>query len=217
MRLHIALYGLLALAAGFVVYRQWSLGRQLDELTKLLGDPAPAAPPREAGKPIAPKAPDTHAERLAALESAIARMRSDIRALEQATGEDPKNLVTDQQILGVLKDHGGKVIESQIKYHRQRWLDQREVGLADFAKRYSLNQEQSDVLWGLLSSEIDQMIEILRDPNSFENPEQAAEAWKKLLLDTDVGAHRVLDPQRVAAWDQVRWLERKILWPWLPE
>lgn len=214
-----AVWAVVAILAGFVAYQQTALGNQLDALERKLGEmPAPsAAAPKAANPRRASGYAASHDGRLGALERAVTSLQREIRTLEQATGETPETLVSDQQILTVMKDHGSKIVEGQIKYHRQRWLDQREEGLAEFTKRYNLTREESDALWGLLSREVDQMIEILRDPESFENPERAAEQWKKMLYETDVGAHRTLDPQRSVAWDQVRWLERKILWPWLPE
>lgn len=204
-------------AAGILAYRQAALGRQLDALSSQLGAAEPVAAAPAPNEPARPSADESHAERLRAIETDLARARYAIRLLEQATGEAPANLVSDQEIWTVMKEHGSKVMENQISYHRERWMDTREVALADFAKRYNLDERQSDVLWGLLSSEIDAMLEILRDPQTFENPEQAAAQWKKTLLDTDSAAHKVLAPQGAIAWDQTRFIERKLLWPWLPD
>ncbi|HKU44986.1 MAG TPA: hypothetical protein VJR89_42795, partial [Polyangiales bacterium] len=152
------------------------------------------------------------------LEDGLRSLRSDFRSLEKATADLPQDkTVNDQQILSVMKEQGAKAMETQLKYHRERWLDQREQALNSFVKRYSLNESQNDQLWGLLSGEIDKMIDILRKPESFEDPEHAAQEWKQMLLETDAAAHKVLDPQAALAWDQQRTMERKVLWPWLPE
>jgi hypothetical protein len=207
--------------AVFLGYREWMLERRVEALTRELGstgaDPTdipPAAPERT----VAGAAPssDTLAKRLSALEAGLASVRADLRSLEKATSDLPQ-VVTDQQILSVMKDHGAKVMEKQLKYHRERWLEQRELALNDFSRRFNLSQRQSDQIWSLLSSEADKMVDILRNPESFEDPERAAKVWKQLLHDTDAGVHQVLDPQAAVAWDQARFIERKLLWPWLPD
>lgn len=208
--------------AGYLGYRQWTLERRLDELSRQLGaaqsgDTVSAQAPPPSAQAVAPAVPTSYAERIRALETGLASARADIRSLEKATADLPEKGATDQQILSVMKEQGAKVMEKQLNYHRDRWLDQREVALNSFVKRFDLNPQQSDRLWGLLSVEIDKMIEILKKPESFEDPERAANEWKQMLLDTDSAAHRVLDPQKAFAWDQQRLIERKTLWPWLPD
>lgn len=209
--------------AGYFGYRQWSLERRVDELSRQLGatqsgeaEPAPA--PSKGHEPaVPPAAPSSYAERIRLLELGLSSLRADFRSLEKATADLPDKGATDQQILNVMKDQGAKVMEKQLSYHRERWLDQRELALNSFVQRFNLNQQQSDQLWGLLSGEIDNMIELLKNPESFEDPERAANEWKKMLLDTDSAAHKVLDRDKAIAWDQQRQVERKLLWPWLPE
>jgi hypothetical protein len=208
--------------AGYFGYRQWTLERRLDELSHQLGaaqsgDTVSAQAPAPSEHAVPPAAPSSYAERIRALETGLASARADIRSLEKATADLPEKGATDQQILSVMKEQGAKVMEKQLSYHRDRWLDQRELALNSFVKRFDLNQQQSDQLWGLLSGEIDKMIDLLKKPESFEDPERAANAWKQMLLDTDSAAHKVLDPQKAVAWDQQRLIERKTLWPWLPE
>ena len=207
-------------------YRQWTLEQRVATLSRQLGAVSEAAESSGGGgavkandgAPAVAPVENSHAERLREVEAAVAAVRADIRSLEKATGDMPQDkALSDQQILSVMKEQGAKVMETQLKFHRERWLDNREQALGDFSKRFELNQQQSDQLWGLLSSEIDKMVEILKKPESFENPEKAAVAWKKILLDTDSAAHKVLEPQKAIAWDQTRYLERKWLWPWLPD
>ena len=205
----------------FVGYRQWSLERRLDALARELGNAnaeaqRSGASPAQAGVPVAPS--DSHAARLSALEASLSSIRADLHSLEEATGDMPQGKpVSDQQILSVMKSQGTKTLETQLKYHRERWLDQREVALADFSKRFGLTPAQNDQVWGLVSSEIDKMVELLRKPESYENPERAANEWKQILLETDAGVHKVLEAQKAIAWDQGRFIERKLLWPWLPD
>ncbi|HKP62252.1 MAG TPA: hypothetical protein VJV78_36215 [Polyangiales bacterium] len=209
------------IVALFLGYRQWAVERQLEQLRAQLGAAVAPAPEKEASgsaPKVAPAAPSSHEERLRTLELALASLRADVRSLEKATADLPQEkAVTDQQILSVLKEQNSKVVENQLKYHRERWLDQREAALSSFTKRFNLDQGQNDQLWGLLSGEIDKMVAILRNPQSFEDPENAVQEWKQLLLDTDAAAHKVLQPQAAVAWDQQRMMERKVLWPWLPE
>jgi hypothetical protein len=208
--------------AGYFGYRQWVLEQRIDALARQLGaaqsGDTVAAQPQEPNAPdIAPAAPSSYADRVAMLEKGLSSVRADVRSLERATADLPDKGASDQQILNVMKAQGAKTMEKQLSYHRDRWLEQRESVLNAFAQRNNLSQAQSDRLWGLLSGEIDKMIELLKKPESFEDPERAATAWKEMLLDTDSAAHKVLDRDAAIAWDQQRQVERKFLWPWLPE
>lgn len=210
--------------AGFLGYRQWILERRVDELARQLGAAqsgdtvAAQAPDNGSNAPaIPPAAPPSYAERMKALEKALASVRADVRSLEKATEDLPDKGASDQQILNVMKAQGAKTMEKQLNYHRDRWLEQREAVLNSFVQRNNLSQAQSDQLWGLLSGEIDKMIDILKNPESFEDPERAATAWRDMLLATDSAAHKVLDRNAAIAWDQQRQVERKFLWPWLPD
>jgi hypothetical protein len=210
--------------AGFLGYRQWILERRVDELARQLGAAqsgdtvAAQAPDNDSNAPaIPPAAPPSYAERMQALEKALASVRADVRSLERATEDLPDKGASDQQILNVMKAQGAKTMEKQLNYHRDRWLEQREAVLNAFVQRNNLSQAQSDQLWGLLSGEIDKMIDILKNPESFEDPERAATAWRDMLLATDSAAHKVLDRNAAIAWDQQRQVERKFLWPWLPD
>jgi hypothetical protein len=221
-------YVVVVLAAlGLVVffgYRQWTLEKRVDELARQLGAAqrgdtvAAQAPNNDSSAPaIPPAAPASYAERMQKLEKGLASVRADVRSLEAATADLPDKGASDQQILNVMKAQGAKTMEKQLSYHRDRWLEQREAVLNAFAQRNKLSQAQSDQLWGLLSGEIDKMIDLLKNPESFEDPERAATAWRDMLLATDSAAHKVLDRDAAIAWDQQRQVERKFLWPWLPD
>jgi hypothetical protein len=208
----------------FLGYRQWILEQRIDELARQLGaaksgdSVAAQAPDNDSSAPaIPPAAPASYVDRVQMLEKGLASVRADVRSLGVAMADLPDKAVTDQQILNVMKSQGVKTMEKQLSYHRDRWLEQREAGLNTFAKQHNLSQAQSDHLWGLLSSEIDKMIEILKNPESFDDPERAAVEWKQMLLNTDSAAHKVLDRDAAIAWDQQRQVERKVLWPWLPD
>ena len=44
-----------------------------------------------------------------------------------------------------------------------------------------------------------------------------ADDWRATLDATDYAARKLLDPAQTGAWDVARFVERRILWPWLPE
>lgn len=208
--------------AGYLGYRQVVLERRIAELSRQLGaaqssSDTDSAQPAKAATGEQPNAAQASlVDRVRALEQTVATLRSDFRSLEKATADIPEG-ASDQQILSVMKEQGSKVVEKQLSYHRERWLDQRELALNSFAQRFNLDRGQQDQLWGLLSSEIDHMVDLLKKPESYEDPERYANEWKTMLLETDAAAHRVLDRDKSIAWDQQRALERKLLWPWLPE
>lgn len=221
MRFYAVVIAAFVVVTAFLGYRVYTLDNKVDALTRQLGATTPvAAEPQKDSKIQAAAPPSTgrsHEQRIHALELALASLRADFRSLERATEDMPEKGATDQQILSVMKEQGAKVMEKHLRYHRDKWLDQRETALNSFVKRFDLDPKQNDYLWGLLSGEIDKMIEILRKPESFEDPERAAAEWKQMLLDTDSAAHKVLEPAKAVAWDQQRFWERKFLWPWLPE
>jgi hypothetical protein len=218
----VALIAALGLA-GYLGYRQVVLERRVNELSRELGaaqsggDTVQAQAPKDSGGDRPSAVAQSYADRVRALEVTVAQLRADFRSLEKATADMPEQGASDQQILNVMKEQGAKAVEKQLSYHRERWLDQRELALNSFAQRFNLNRAQQDQLWGLLSSEIDHMVDLLKKPESYEDPERYANEWKTMLLETDAAAHRVLDRDKSIAWDQQRALERKILWPWLPE
>lgn len=211
----------------YLGYRQGQLERRIDALTEQLGAAETAAhadapAPRGSGVPGAAAADDLPAEgsyaaRLRAVESQLPELRADVRSLEKATGDATQGKVSDQQILAVMKQQGSKVMDAQLKFHRERWLESREAALNDFAERYALNQKQNDALWELLSGEIDRMVELLRRPDLADKPEQASREWRDMLRETDANAVRLLEPLKATAWEQQRAAERKLLWPWLPD
>jgi hypothetical protein len=122
----------------------------------------------------------------------------------------------EERILSVVGRAQERIRDRQLQFHRARWLEWRETALDDFSERFGLSGRQNDQLHQLLSDETDAMVEILRRPDTLENPEKAAHDWSTMLEQTDLAAHRVLDPAQVGPWDQARAAERKTLWPWLP-
>jgi hypothetical protein len=217
MRGQAVLIGALVLVCGWLGYRQYALESRLVALGQQLG----AASEAGAHAPAAePQGEDlrlhSHADRLAVLEKELRALRAAQRSLAKAPAGDAQP-VNDQQILAVMRQQGDKVMDAQLKFHRERWLEQRETQLNDFARSFGLTQQENDQLWDLLADETDKIVELMRRPDLAENPERAAALFKELLMDTDAAAHRILDPHKAAAWDQGRSFERKVLWPWLPQ
>jgi hypothetical protein len=210
------LWGLLtvsiALVGGLGVYRLVTLEQRLDALGKRLGQAAPAGSTRAAAPGLE--------ERLSKLEAEIATLRQSVRELEQA--EDPAlaqaepNLPEDK-ILSVVGRAQSRVLDRQLQFHRDRWLEWREGALGQFAHDFGLSAGQTQELHQQLADEVDAMVEIMRRPDAFENPEQSATDWQARLDQTDDVARRVLAPHQLVAWEAARTAERQTLWPWLPK
>jgi hypothetical protein len=215
MRTTVLLALALVLSGIYFSYRIARLEQRLDTLNAKLGQPEPT--------PIAgsgpPKPASGHEQRLAALESDLRSLRDDMRTLEQAVSAPPSTLApgSDQQILSVVGREQERIRDRQLEFHRTRWVGWRESALGSFSARNNLAPVQTEELRKLLTSEVDQMIEILRRPDSAENPEKATKDWVAMLRQTDEAARSVLDPAQRSSWDAERAVERHVLWPWLPE
>jgi hypothetical protein len=228
MRASVVLSCVIAVAAAssvvYLGYRQSQLERRIDALARQLGatedavrDDARASAAGSVARAADDAPADSYAARLSAVEAQLPALRADVRSLEKATGDVAQTAVSDQQILAVMKQQGSKVIDAQLKFHRERWLESRESALNDFSSRYALTPTQNDELWELLSGEIDKMIELLRRPDLASDPERATREWREMLRETDDSALRLLEPLKATAWEQQRAAERKLLWPWLPD
>lgn len=205
---------------GLMGWRVLSLEQRVERLSKRLGE-APYA-----GGAGAPSPGSGYEQRLAVLEREQRMLVDDLRTLEQATADPmlPRAAPTtaetsagDQRILSLIGRTQDRIRDRQLEFHRARWLEQREAALEEFATRFKLSPRQTDQLSMLLADELDRIVEIMRRPDAAENPERVAEDWVAALATTDSNAHRVLDAAQIPAWDTVRLLERRVLWPWLPE
>jgi hypothetical protein len=216
MRTTIVLALALVLSSLYFGYRITRLEQRLQALDTQLGAPEIAAAPA-AGASTKP-AP-AHAQRLAALEQDVHALRDDLRTLEQAVNA-PVAAPTpgdEQQILSIMGREQSRVRDRQLEFHRSRWVKWREAAIESFAARNNVSPVQADELRKLLTDEVDQMVEILRRPDAADNPEKASADWVAMLERTDNAAHRVLEPEQRGPWDAERLVERKALWPWLPE
>lgn len=208
----------LAVALGvcaYLGYRVLALEQQVDALGARLGAPAELADRAPQGRDAG------HEQRLDALQEELRALRADLRTLEEATADmagvdlnDPK---ADQHILSVIDRKQSRIRDRHLEFQRDRWLEWRQTALDDFAQKQSLSSWQAEQLHQLLADEIDMLVEILRRPESAENPERASHEWLDRLEATDRAAHRVLQPAQVTAWDTARAVERRVFWPWLPQ
>jgi hypothetical protein len=218
---------LAASLAGFVAYsghRAAQLEQRVDALSKRLGAPAPQAGPAGASKPAATDAPNTagYEQRLAALEAATHGLRDDLHTLEEATGNVPAPDLPQpnnnpQAILDVVSHEQNRIRDRMLEFHRARWMDYRKAALAKFAEAVQLRPDQTEELDHLLGIETDKLVEIMRRPETLEDPEQAAADWAEVLDETDRSALRVLDTMQRVPWTNGRSLERQTFWPWLPK
>jgi hypothetical protein len=213
---------LLLAVTGYLAYRVVTLEHEVGALKKQLGAPSVAKAAAKTGTLAAqPGSSGNHEQRLAELEGALARLREDLQSLEEATSGmaagplDP--LSGEQHILSVIERKQAHVLDRQLEFHRVRWVEWRAQALDNFAETVGLSPAQTERLHDLLAREVETMIGILKRPDVLENPEQSVSDWTAMLEETDRQARRLLEPAQVPAWDQARFLERKVLWPWLPD
>jgi hypothetical protein len=219
----VALAVVLGLAVAYLGYRVVTLEERLDAVNAQLGAPSPDAPstadsprPTAAGKPLA--APTGLEPRLDKLEHEVGALRADVRSLEAATETTLNQPPADpKQILSVVGSEVSRVRDKHLEFQRGQWLKWRRIGLAQFATENTLSDQQRAELDDLLSDELDRWIELLRREDLADKPEQMASEARTALRDTDEAARNVLDNMQYVRWMQVRAVERRVFWPFLPE
>lgn len=216
--------GLAALV--FLGYRVVTLEQRLDAISAQLGAPSPGsagdAPKsgtaQAAAGPAKPPAAQGHEQRLALLEKDVSSLRSDVRSLEKATETTLAEATPDpKQILSVVGSEASRIRDRQLEFHSAHWLKWRRDTLNQFAVEQQLSEEQTSELDELLTAEIGRFVELLRRDDLADKPEQLAADAATALRDTDNAVRGVLDNEQFAAWARARVIERKILWPWLPD
>jgi len=205
---------------GVLAYRVVAIERRTEALREQLEGPAPAAA-------AAPGASVTHtagadasqAQRLKALEEGVAEARTTLSRIKfvMTEGVTMPNPRTEQEILAVVQREDARVRNAQLEWSHTRWQAAREAQLDQFALHNALSGQQTAELKKSLTREVDAMVDVLRRPGLFEDPEKTAVDWQALLDETDQTAARVLNPAQLDVWKQVREFERKLLWPWLPK
>jgi hypothetical protein len=156
--------------------------------------------------------------RLDKLEHDVSALRADVRSLEAATETTLNQPPADpKQILSVVGSEVSRVRDKHLEFQRGQWIKWRRMGLAQFASENTLSDQQRAELDDLLSDELDRWIELLRREDLADKPEQIASEARNALRDTDEAARNVLDNMQYVRWMQVRAVERRVFWPFLPE
>jgi hypothetical protein len=217
----------LALTVVYLGYRVVALEQRLDAVNAQLGGPsksnatgkpAPTAVAQAAGpKPARPPVQGLE-PRLAQLEHELVSLRADVRSLEAATESTLNQPPADpKQILSVVGSEVSRIRDKHLEFQHAQWLKMRRAGLAQFATDQALSDQQRAELDDLLSDELDRWLELLRREDLADKPEELASEARAALRDTDEAARGVLDHMQYVRWMQIRAVERRVLWPFLPE
>jgi hypothetical protein len=207
MKSWIATAGAIVLCA-FLAYRVVRLEGRIDELmTQVQDAEVPAA---------------DHGRRIEALANELTRMRQELSLVERQTRgkvdvEDLDDSVSEDRILSVVTSEAERIRDRQLEFQRDRWVEHRDQALDDFVRRHGVAAQQAQRLRELVTEEIDSLTELLKTKDALDNPEQAASDWAAILSDTDRQVASLLTAEQLASWQQARLLERKVLWPWLPD
>lgn len=209
-----------AVVFGVLGYRSMMLKRRVETLGRELGSgPSDAGTSEALSNGTSVLAASTHRERLAKLEQGVSEVRSRLKAIDYAvrgapTLPDPQH---GKEILSVIQREKSRVLDVQLAWSRTHWQEAREEQLKRLGQDMGLSGQQVGQLRTTLTRELDAMVEVLRRPDLFEDPERTARDWQAILRSTDQTATDVLTPAQLQIWKQARAAERKLLWPWLPE
>ncbi len=209
-------------AVALLAVRVVQLEGQLERAEQRLGGGQASSAPASAGAALEPAKPVGLEPRLAAVEKDLRALRDDLRTLEKATESTmavpTAEASTDpRQILSVVKGESDRIRDRQLDFVSGRWSAARKAALDRFTVEQKLEPEQKAQVQELLDTETNKLVALMRRPDALENPEQLAADWGAALRDTDRAAQAVLEPQQVPAWSMARAIERRVLWPWLPE
>ncbi len=198
-------------------YRLVQIDRRLDALEKRLG-----ATTRDSEHKASDAKPMPLEERITELERRADQDSVNLGALElAATHVAPPTRAQhppdDKAILSVVEREQNKVRDAQLDWQRGHWIEARENQLAAFSRQGNLTQAQTEQMRQVFQKEIDSMVDFLKRPALLTDPDEAIKEWRELLEDTDTEAGRILNPSQMTIWNQERFIERKILWPWIPD
>ncbi|MDD9937471.1 MAG: hypothetical protein OXT09_27920 [Myxococcales bacterium] len=219
-----AAWALLGLCVGLLGWRIFSMEARVQALrgqVAALGtDGARGGEPRAAQAPAA-RAPGD-ATVAAALGEQLSALRADLDSLERATHETATRAqldaaVGDARILSALERRDNEVLDTQLRFHRERWIDARQEAVRVFGQLVELDPDQTVGLKEMLAKEVDVMVELLRQQEVRADPRVAADTWRETLSQTDRAAEELLGNKQLKAWKRLRKQERKALWPWLDE
>ena len=207
-------------AYGYLLYWSATLSDDLARLELRLSslaeaEPQPghsqAAPAGAAAKSAA--TPETM--ELAELRAEVKRLQAEVDAAK--VRKEMGTTLSSQRILDVVDTENERILDKQLDFHRQNWVEFRETTLMDFTRRFDLTLSQQDKMEEVLIDEIDDLVELLKRPELRDDPDRAATDWVAVLEATDGRVGEVLDPKQLDGWKEARRFERAILFPWLPE
>lgn len=213
---HVMAAAALVAAFGFLGFRLVDLEQRVAALNRQLGEPAESDPTAEDNHPSEARNNGLgYGQRLSSLEKRIRELE-----MTRPTPQYVSSIVNDPQaenaVLSVVERENSRIRDVQLEFHRNHWLDQRNLALAVFAKTYALSTTQTVEVQKALTHEVDAMVEQLRRPTFLEDPDQAASDWQTTLEETDSKVKNLLTSEQYLAWDISRTFERQVLWPWLP-
>ena len=120
-----------------------------------------------------------------------------------------------QRILEVVEREQARVADEHLAYHKERWLESRDLALKQFDDAVGLTTIQYDRLQPLLHGEVERMAEMLKDERYRDDPAAFAEEWDATLEKTDLAVRSILTARQREAWEEARAVERAFLFPWL--
>jgi len=210
---------------GFLGFRIIDLEQRVARLSEQLGVPAQAGEATESARSKSSSASATGSgatgfeQRLRALEARVNSLHAATQKVRSPNADDlnASNLAKEQAILSVVERENSRIRDVQLEWHRARWIETREQALTVFASQHRLQPAQTVELRDALEREVDAMVKILKRPELAEDPDQAVGDWQAVLAETDARAQKVLTAEQQQAWWQGRVLERRVLWPWLPD
>ena len=144
----------------------------------------------------------------------VERLSAEVARLK---GELEKVPVHAEQIVDEVQRKNEEIFARKLEFHRERWLEARSEGMDQFSKEANLLPRQRERMEGVLTDEVDRMMEILRTPEIRDDPARLIEAWDSVLSDTDDQIRRLLAPFQQEHWEKARAFERKTFFPWLPQ
>ncbi len=198
-----------------LAYRTFALERRVSELV-------PAVEARRAARAQSVKARVAQdPRRLDKSEAAVEALRQDVDSASERIGAkvdraDLDQRMSDDRILAIVEGERKRIDEIQLAQHRKLWLEIRERAAADFAERHALAPAAAQEIRRLLLDEVESMVVILRSDDAQREPEQAISDWKAMVEETNRKAHRVLDAEASAHWDEAHAREWRVYVPWLP-
>ena len=215
---------MLLLPMGYLVMRVSALDsgvRRLEDAVASLesAEPQPVPPPVRVARPAVGisgadgvlAAPVDEASKAAA----AAPPRATARANGPATPSAATRSRQAQRILEVVEREQARVADEHLAYHKERWLESRDLALKQFDDAVGLTTIQYDRLQPLLHGEVERMAEMLKDERYRDDPAAFSEEWDATLEKTDLAVRSILTARQREAWEEARAVERALLFPWL--